>query len=226
MPIKSYLSEIFARSPVRPIQEHMAKVMVCVEKLEPFAEAALAGDWEAAKALRKEISQLEGQADTLKKDLRLTLPVTLLLPVARADLLDLLSRQDKLANKAKDISGLMLGRRMQIPEQLREVFGALVRRTVDGVRQAQKSVKELDELFETGFRGAEVKLVESMIAELGAIESDCDDLQSTLRESLFLLERDLPPVDVVFTYQLIDWVGDLGDMAQRIGGQLHRLIAR
>jgi hypothetical protein len=44
--------------------------------------------------------------------------------VARRDLLELLTMQDKVANKAKDIAGLILGRKMEFPEsigpQLRE----------------------------------------------------------------------------------------------------------
>ena len=38
----------------------------------------------------------------LKKDLRLNMPSSLLMPVARTDLLDLLMIQDKIANSAKD----------------------------------------------------------------------------------------------------------------------------
>ena len=40
------------------------------------------------------------------------------------------------------------------------------------------------------------------------------------------LEVELPPVDVIFLYQIIDWVGDLADRAQRVGSRLQLLVAR
>ena len=112
---QSFIAGIFGHSPVRPLQQHMAKVMECIRELPPFIEAAQAGDWNRAEAQHNRIADCEHEADALKKQIRLQLPSTLFMPVARADLLELLTMQDKIANKTKDISGLMLGRRMATP---------------------------------------------------------------------------------------------------------------
>ena len=40
------------------------------------------------------------------------------------------------------------------------------------------------------------------------------------------LEKDLNPVDVMFLYQIIEWVGDLADLAERVGARLEILLAR
>jgi predicted phosphate transport protein (TIGR00153 family) len=93
-------------------------------------------------------------------------------------------------------------------------------------KQAQKAINELDELVETGFGGREVKLVESMIKELDSIESDTDKIQVKVRAALFKKEKDLPPVDVMFMYRVIDWIGDLGDLSQRVGSRLELMLAR
>ena len=85
---------------------------------------------------------------------------------------------------------------------------------------------ELDELLETGFAGREAVLVETLIEELGVIEQDTDRLQIEVRRNLFKLEKDLPPVDVMFLYQIIDWIGDVADRAQRVGNRLEQLLAR
>ncbi|MBQ1559105.1 MAG: DUF47 family protein, partial [Pseudomonas sp.] len=69
-------------------------------------------------------------------------------------------------------------------------------------------------------------LVENLIEELGAIENDTDRLQIEVRRNLFKLEQDLPPVDVMFLYQIIDWIGDVADRAQRVGNRLEQLLAR
>lgn len=226
MATKGFLSGVFGRSPVRPLQQHMAKVVACTGELLEFFEAVVAGDWERAAKAREKVTRLENEADALKTDIRLHLPSTLFMPVARADILDLVTVQDKVANKAKDITGLMTGRKMRIPEPLGQPMLAYVRRAIDAAKQAETSVNELDELFETGFRGAEVEVVESMIKELDRIEKDTDRIQIDIRAQLFKMEKDLPPVDVMFLYKIIDWIGDLADQSQRIGARLQLLLAR
>lgn len=225
MPSNPFLS-LFGRSPIGPMQQHMAKAHECAGQLVPFIDAVIANDWTAAERLQQQISQLERDADKLKKDVRVHLPKSLFLPVPRSDLLELLSVQDKVANRAKDIAGLMLGRQMDIPAPIRPAFSTFVQRSVDAVAQALKAMNELDELLETGFSGREVTLVENLIEELDRIEHDTDTLQIRLRADLFKLEQDLPPVNVMFLYQIIEWIGDVADRAQRVGNRLEQLMAR
>lgn len=221
-----YISRLFGISPVRPIQEHIALASKCAMELVPFFEAVIAEDWQRAAGLRKQIIELEHLADESKRALRLGLPNSLLLPVSRSDILELLSMQDAIANRAKDISGLVTGRQMHVPETMREPYLEFLECSLRAVSQAQKTVGELDELFETGFRGKEVDVVIAMTEELDRIEHEADRMQIELRGRLFQIERELPPVDVMFLYQIIDLTGDLGDLAHRVGSRLHLLISK
>lgn len=217
---------MFGPSPIRPIEQHIHKAYTCAKQLAPFLDAILQQNWNAAHEHHLKIINLEKEADDIKRELRLHLPTGLFLPVARTDLLELLKTQDVLANKSKDIAGLIMGRKMQIPKELAPYLQNFLIRCLDAAKQACKAINELDELLETGFRGNEVKLVEDMILTLDAIEKDCDDQLALLRSQLFLIEKQLPPLDAVFLYQLLQWIGDLADAAQSIGGRLQILIAR
>ncbi len=225
MPTNPFVS-LFGRSPIGPMQQHIAKAHECAANLVPFFEAVMAQDWAEVARVQQDMVRLEKEADKLKKSVRLNLPKSLFLPVPRSDLLELLSVQDKVANKAKDIAGLMLGREMHIPEDLQPRVRAFVQRTVDASAQALKAMNELDELLETGFGGREAKLVENLVEELDGIEDDTDRLQIEVRRALFKLEKDMPPVDVMFLYQVIDWIGEVADRAQRVGNRLEQLLAR
>ena len=225
MPINPFVS-LFGRSPIGPMQQHMAKAHECAANLLPLFEAAIAEDWAKVEAVQQTMSTLEREADKLKKNVRIHLPKSLFLPVPRSDLLELLSVQDKVANRAKDIAGLMLGSQMAIPQALQPLVRTYVQRSVDASAQALKAMNELDELLETGFAGREAVLVETLIEELGSIENDTDRLQIEVRRALFKLEKDMPAVDVMFLYQIIDWVGDVADRAQRVGNRLEQLLAR
>lgn len=204
----------------------MCKAFAAAELLGPFFEAVASQDLERMRALHEQIAGLEKAADKLKKDVRLNLPKTLFMPVARADLLDLITKQDQVANVTRDISGLMLGRRMKLPQSTITDFKALAQRAIDTCAQAKKSVDELDELFEAGFGGAEATLMESMIEELDRIEGDADAIEVKLRAALFAVEDDIKPVEMIFLYKIVDGLGDLANEAQRVGSRLQLLLAR
>jgi predicted phosphate transport protein (TIGR00153 family) len=219
------LVNIFGSSPVQPLERHCDIAYQCTKKLVDFFAAAVADDWVRAAAVRDEISNLEHDADDLKKEIRLHLPKSLFMPVPREDLLGLLLVQDKMANRTKDVSGLVLGRKMRIPAEIAAEFQEFVQRNVDAAKQARKSVRELDELFTSGFRGAEVTLVESLIEELDRIETDTDDRQASLRAALFRIEGNLDPVTVIFLYRVIELTGEIADMAERVGRRLELLLS-
>ncbi|MEE8427459.1 MAG: TIGR00153 family protein [Woeseiaceae bacterium] len=219
------LANIFGSSPVQPLEKHIDTSYQCAKQLRAFFSAAVRGDWDGAVEARKEIVQLEHDADNLKKEIRLNLPKSLFMPVPREDLLELLLVQDKIANRTKDVSGIVMGRKMQIPAVIAEQFLDFVDRNIDAAKQARKSVRELDELFTSGFRGAEVTLVAAMIEELDRIETDTDDKQASLRAALFKIEDSLNPIDAIFMYQVIELTGEIADMAERVGRRLELLLS-
>lgn len=220
------LFNMFGPSPIRPIEQHMNKAYQCAKQLLAFFDAVYTENWDEAERIHLQISALEKEADVIKRDLRLHLPTGLFLPVGRTDILELISVQDRIANKAQDISGLMMSRRMDIPKPLRDVFMPLLTRSLDAAKQACKAINELDGLLETGFRGSEVTIVEEMIVTLDEIEHDSDEKLADIRHRIFEIESKLPALDAMFLYKLVQWIGELADYAQVVGGRLQILIAR
>jgi len=225
MSANSFLG-MFAKSPIKPMIEHIEQVHDCAMSLKPFFQAVYEGDWAAADKARAEIVAKEKAADALKREIRLNLPGGLFMPVERTDLLELVSQQDRIANKAKDISGLVTGRQMQIPATMVADFDAYLNRCLDAADKARETIGEFDDLLEAGFRGRERNLVDNMISELDAIEQDTDQLQIALRRQLRALEDTLSPVDAMFFYEILDWVGDLADLAERVGARFELMLAR
>ena len=219
------LANIFGSSPVQPLEKHMGIAFQGAKQLRAFFEAAINSDWDTASEHCDKIGELEHEADDLKKEIRLSMPKSLFMPVPREDLLELVLVQDRIANRAKDVSRIVLGRKMQIPQVLAEQFLDFVDRNIDAAKQARKSVRELDELFTSGFRGAEVDLVSGLIEELDQIETDTDDKQADLRWALFAIEDEMKPVDAMFLYKVIELVGEIADMAERVGRRLELLLA-
>ena len=222
----NYFSRIFGNSPVSPLQKHIEKVVLCVEELIPYFDAVIKNDWGKAEKIQNNLAELENDADEIKNLLRMQLPSSLFMPMDRRDVLDVLQLQDKIANKAKDIAGLVLGRKMSLPESICNTYIEFLNRCVDATRQTQNAINELDELVAAGFRGNEVTRVKKMIEELHVIEDETDKIQIKLRAELYKIEKDLPPVDVMFIYKIIEWTGDLADNAQSTGNRLQLMLAK
>ena len=223
---KSSITSMFAGSPIQPLQKHMQKCCQCIGELPNFFRAVAEGDYERAAEIQNRISDLEVEADELKQELRKNLPDTLFMPMPREQILDIIRQQDKIANTAKDIAGIMIGRKAFIPEPIAELFVAFVERANEAALQAKTAINELDELLETGFRGGQINRVNNMIADLDDIEHDTDMIERQLRHALFTIEKDYHPLDMMFLYRVIDWIGKLADISQRVGARLQLLMAR
>lgn len=217
---------MFGKSPIAPLQGHMAKVTECAQMLLPFFDAVFAGNWGEADTMQSKIAQLENDADDIKREVRSNLPKGLFTAIDRADVLALLSLQDLIANRAKDIAGVILGRRMSFPVEIVTLYTTFLKRCIDATIQAGQAIYELDELQEAGFGGREVRVIKTMIDELSTIEHETDELQIEVRSTVFKIEQQWPPVDIMFLYQVIEWTGELADKAQNVGDRLHMLLAR
>jgi len=223
---KNPIASLLGSSPFKALQEHMRVVLECAREVTPLFEALSAGDQERVRKIEQRIFEREAAADSIKNQLRQHLPKSLFMPVDRRDLLEVLQMQDSIADTAQDIAGLLVERPMEVPDPLREPLLALTRRCVEVCEHSARIIEELDELLEMGFRGREADQVETMVDELNRLEDETDELGLRLVRSLFAHEDKMNPVSVVMWYQLINWIGDLADYAEKVGDRLRLLIAR
>jgi predicted phosphate transport protein (TIGR00153 family) len=208
------------------MQEHMRVVVRCANEVPALFEAVYAGDTALIEERRKSIFDLENQADDIKNELRAHLPKSIFLPVDRRDLLEILDLQDSIADTAQDIAGMMVVRDMAPPAALREPMTALTRRCVDACNHLAKIMEEMDELVETGFRGAESNKVMYMIDELNKIETETDVQAIQLMKLLFAHEEEMGAVTTLMWDRVLHWVGDLANYAERVGNRHRLLLAR
>jgi len=219
-------ASLFGKSPFSALQGHMRVVLACVHEIPALFEALARGDQGEVTVVKDRIFEREAEADRIKNELRNRLPKSLFMPVDRRDLLDVLQMQDSIADTAQDIAGLLVERPMELPEFMQEPMFALAKRCVDVCDMSAKIIEELDELLAMGFRGREASRVEEMVSAMNKIEDETDELGIELTRRLFQHEDEIKPVSVMMWYQLIQWVGDLADYAEKVGDRLRLLIAR
>jgi len=222
----SPLSGLLRKSPFKPLQEHMQQVFSCVCLLPPLFDALYHDDQDKVRQVAGQIDATETKADKMKSEFRLHMPTTLFLPVDRRDLLTLLRDQDSLADITEKIAQILSSRRMQVPDQIRELLDELLEATVEISAKAKQIVEELDELVQVGFGGREYDKVITMIAGVRKSEHNIDQQLHRLRETLFEAEDSLPPVSVMFWYQIIELLGEISNGAENISDRLLLFLSK
>jgi predicted phosphate transport protein (TIGR00153 family) len=219
------IASLLGSSPFKPLQEHMRIVHACIDEVLPLFEALIRQDSAAIEQQRERIFAQEAAADRLKQQLSAHLPKSLFMPVDRRDLLDLLQVQDGMANIAQDIAGLLTERYMVVPAGMADDLRAFVQRSVETCLFAASMIEELDELLASGFRGQQAGRVGAMIEQLHRMEDETDVMGMQLSRQLFAQEDEMKPLAVMFWYQLLQWIGDLADYAEKVADRMELLLA-
>ena len=122
----------------------------------------------------------------------------------------------------------MLALHLDITDELRKPLVALTNKGVETCRRALAVIEYLSNLVETGFKGPDVDRMHELIDEVDESEDGADIMGIDLTDTLYLhhKDKDADPVAIVFTYQLIRWLRELSDEAQRVGSRARLLIAR
>ena len=220
------LTDIIKKSPFGPIKAHMEVSNSSAEELINFIESAINLDWNKATKSRKSILELENEADALKAETRSLLTKSLFLAVPREDILDLIKLADEIPNTVKDISGLMIGRQMEIPSEIAPSFLLFAKEAAAIILSASEAVKYIDEVFQFSFGGNAANKMQELIEELNCLENKNDQSEISLRAELFSIEENLQPVNVMFLYNIINKIGELSDKAEQVGHRISLIASR
>lgn len=221
---RSILS-LFARSPWGAVQEHMRIVNECAQKLDPLMDAIMSGRHDETEKVAKEISELEHQADKVKNELRDHLPRSMFLPVAREDLVDILSVQDSIADAAEDVGVIATLRKMEVEPELNELLHPLIHKTIESVMMYGQVVAELDKLVAASFVGPEAQQVMRMITRVSELEHEADVLQDALSRQLFAIEARLTAGALFLWIEIIRRVGSVANRAEKAANRLRMFLA-
>lgn len=222
----SPFSKLFGRSPFSSLQEHMKEVVSCVNLMADTFTALEAGDRELLQKVADLVNERENRADEIKVELRKHLPKSLFLPVDRRDVLHILESQDNIADRAQDIPEMLLLRDFPFPPSLAEKVHDLVASSLAVVHRTSDVIHEMDELVETGFGGREREMVENMLIEISELENVSDLKGLDCCRLLFSLEDEIGPVSVVLWFDIIRWIGDIADHAEKVSNLIRLLLAR
>ncbi|MDP6735756.1 MAG: TIGR00153 family protein [Nitrospinaceae bacterium] len=217
---------MFAKSPFKPLVSHIDLVQECVNQIIPLFEFLQARDYQKVEETSKRIEKLEHKADKIKDDIRSHLPQSIFLPVDKRDFMRLLSAQDDIADAVEDLAVLLRIKNLEIPGALNESLMDLAHHVVGAANEACRMIRELEDLLEASFGGAEAEKVEKMAQNLGTAEWEADKKQFLLAQQLFSLGDQLNAADLLLMNEVVKKLGGVADEAEKIGKTLRIFLAR
>lgn len=218
------IAKLFGRSPFVPLQIHMTKVSECVDRIKPAFEAYLAGDEDKVTSYSKKISELEHQADQIKHDIQSQLPRGMFLPVDRERLLEILSIQDNVADKAENLSVLLALKMTPVPRNMRDLIQEFLEKNLEAFEATKEIVEELDELVSAGFGGIEAQRVRQMVMRVARLEFEADEIQHKLLKILFQNEDQLSVADFFLWDKVLKQLSELSNLSERLAHRIQRTL--
>lgn len=213
-------SGLLRGSPFKPIKEHMAMVFSCTCQMPALFDALYKKDEKQLAIIAEEIIKTETEADKLKSTFRLNMPKSLLLPVDRKDLLELISQQDEIADTVEEIAQILLYRDMCVPDALKEPLDELLEATMEISSDTNTMIGQLDKFIDAGFGSREKKDSSEMITAVRRGEHNIDIILHRTRRKLFEAEKNLDPVSVMFWYEMLGLIAKISDYSENIADRL------
>ncbi len=207
---------LFGRSPFVQLQTHMDKVKQCVELVPKLFESLMEQNFPQVEKIAEEIADLEHHADLLKNDIRNHLPKTLYLPIEKSHLLEILSLQDSIADKAEDIAVLTSLKPMTLPASFKPVFIEFLNKNFECFQDTTLIIKELHELIESSFGGMEAEKVRAMVEKVSFKEHEADVIQKKLLRCLFEAENEMSYGTFFLWQKIFETIAAISNLSEKL----------
>jgi predicted phosphate transport protein (TIGR00153 family) len=219
------IKDLFRESPFEPLRYHMQAVMDCVGLVRPMFEAVRDGKYDELQKLAKEIFKAEHKADTIKDEIRRTIPKRFFLPVYRGDLLGYVKLQDNMADSVEDVAVLLTIKKLELPQELVEPTFEYLSKVEEVCKGTSAVADYLPTLVEGDMVGANAEHALSLVAAIEKAEWEADRLQYTLSQKLFTFEDQLRPTDIFLWFRVFGELGQLANAAEKTGDRLRRMLS-
>lgn len=210
------LLSLFGRSPFAPLGSHMEEVAACVYMLTDLFDALEKKDYEKVEETANKIGEQEHRADLSKNDIRNHLPKSLFLPIDRESILDILTMQDCIADRAEDIAVLTTLKQVEMLDSFKEDFRNFLAKNIETFNGARRIIKELHELLESSFGGVEAEKVRQMVHDVAKKEHETDLIQRKLVKSLLMAENEMTYTTFYLWLRIFECLGSISNLSENL----------
>lgn len=211
---------LFGRSPFASLQSHMEIVKQCVEMLPALFDALKKKDYALVENIAGKISEQEHQADLTKNHIRNHLPKNIYLPIERQHLLDILSIQDDIADKAQDVGVLTTLKPIEVLPAFEEDFMLFLSKNIESFQGACLIINEMHELLETSFGGVEAEKVNAMVNRVAFMEHEVDIIQRNLLKKMYQSEDQMAYTTFFLWQKILGSIGSISNLSEKMANRV------
>lgn len=215
---------VFVTSPFDGIQEHAEKVKECAWAFQQAMECHVSDKCTRFEELRKEVIELEDQADAIKRRIRGHLPKGTLLSVDKFQIFRYLREQDSVLDSVEDaLDWISYRTEPGIPKELEKDFFLLVDAVIEPIEELTLMVSEARKYFKN-YSEKQRKTVKDIIRNLRRKEHEADKAEDIIKEKALNMSAD--PVTIFHMVRLAETIGAIADHAENAGDMMRAMLAR
>ena len=213
---------LFMRPTFDGLQAHADKVKECAWAFQQAIECHISEQCEKFEEFRREINQLESEADSIKRRIGDHLPKGALMPVDRFQLYQYLREQDKILDVVEEaLEWLSYRSDPGIPEALEKDFFLLVDAVLDPVEEMCRLVLEARKYFRS-YSGKQRKMVQDIVQTLQRQQHEADKVEDGIKEKL--LNMNIEAITVFHMIRLAETIGSIADHAENAGDMVQSMV--
>jgi predicted phosphate transport protein (TIGR00153 family) len=215
---------MFMTSPFEGLLEHAEKIKECAWAFQQAIECHITDQCESFEEFRKDVDNLESQADAIKRRIRGHLPKGTLMPVDKFELFRYLHEQDKVLDAVEEaLDWISFRSEPGIPDALHKDFFLLLDAVLDPVEEMCRMVSEARKYF-TNFAEKQRELVKDIIHTLRQQEHEADTVEDAIKAKVLNMQID--PVTVFHMIRLAETIGSVADHSENAGDMMRAMLAR
>jgi len=215
---------LFMTSPFDGMQEHAEKVKECTCSFKQAIKCYATNDNANLELLKKEIIDMEGQADKIKRRVREHIPKGAIMPVDKFQLFRYLKEQDNVIDAVEHSLKWMSYRDgKDFPPELQDNLIQLVDSVIEVIEELPGMIFETRKYFKT-FSNDQRRVAKNIIRGIRAKEHMADIEEDQLKQNAFALQID--PTTLFHCIKLAEIIGSIADHAENAADMTRAMLAR
>ncbi len=181
-------------------------------------------DFAKVEEIATKIAEFEHAADLTKNDIRNQLTKNIYIPMEKSQVLDILTIQDSLADRAEDIGVLLSIKPLPLPAFFKETFELFLAKNLETFKITCLIMKEMHELLDFSFGGVEAEKVRVMVEDVAYREHEVDLIQRKLLKILFQNEDQMSYGTFFLWQKICSAIGSISNLSENLAYRIRMTL--
>jgi hypothetical protein len=222
--MRTALLRLFRQSPFEGLIKHAELIRDVAPVFQQAFLSYLDDSAEEFEYYHNQITVIEHQGDTIKRNIRGHMPRGILLPMDKFQILWYLREQDKVLDSTQNGMHWLSYRKTHVPDEFVDDLLLMVEKVGDVLKSVLPLVVIADQYFRS-FSENHRKEVKDAVHAIRHFESQSDIVERKLKSDFLSYEFDNPTSAFHLT-KLVQYMGGISDHAENAADMMRAMIAR